>query len=70
MFEKQVEFFLVAFDLFGTHLGRELFVEEVAQLRQQPQEVDGPENVSRKSVALKKFLELKVEQPLTKMSQV
>ena len=61
VFEKQVEFFLVAFDLLRAHLGRELLVEEVAQLGQEPQQVDGPEKFGRKSIAFQKFLELKLE---------
>ena len=62
VFEKQVEFFLVAFDLLRAHLGRELLVEEVAQLGQEPQQVDGPENFGRKSIDFQKFMELKLEQ--------
>ena len=65
VFEKQAEFLLVALDLFRAHLRREFLVEEVAQLGQQPQEVDGPENLGRKSVAFKEFLELNVRQILS-----
>jgi len=57
--EEQLQLRLVSLDLFGVHLVGELLVQEVVELGQKPQQVDGSEGLRRQSPdLLRKFSKL------------